>query len=46
LILQGPRKADGSGDAVFYASFLAGLGAGAAASFSVTPVYFFPIFKF
>ncbi|KAK0396584.1 hypothetical protein QR680_001775 [Steinernema hermaphroditum] len=34
----GPRKADGSGDAVFYASFLAGLTSGAVASFCVTPL--------
>ncbi|CAJ0569293.1 unnamed protein product, partial [Mesorhabditis spiculigera] len=33
-----PRKADGSGDAVFYGSFLSGLAAGATASFSVTPL--------
>lgn len=29
---------DGSGDAVFYASFISGLLAGAAASFTVTPL--------
>ncbi|KAI1717301.1 mitochondrial carrier protein domain-containing protein [Ditylenchus destructor] len=34
----GPRKNDGSGDAVFYASFLSGIIAGAAGSFSVTPL--------
>ncbi|CAB3399401.1 unnamed protein product [Caenorhabditis bovis] len=33
-----PRKADGSGDAVFYGSFLAGLTAGASSSFAVTPL--------
>jgi len=33
----GPRKTDGS-DAVFYASFFAGLISGATASFSVTPL--------
>uniref|UniRef100_A0A1I7YNH1 Mitochondrial glutamate carrier 1-like n=1 Tax=Steinernema glaseri TaxID=37863 RepID=A0A1I7YNH1_9BILA len=35
---MGPRKSDGSGDAVFYASFLAGLTSGAVASFCVTPL--------
>lgn len=34
----GPRKSDGSGDAVFYASFIAGILAGFVASFSVTPL--------
>ena len=34
----GPRKSDGSGDAVFYASFVAGILAGAIGSFSVTPL--------
>ncbi|KAI6188020.1 hypothetical protein M3Y98_00308500 [Aphelenchoides besseyi] len=34
----GPRKSDGSGDAVFYASFVAGIIAGAVGSFSVTPL--------
>jgi solute carrier family 25 glutamate transporter 18/22 len=34
----GPRKADGSGDAVFYHSFLSGIGAGAIGSFCVTPL--------
>ncbi|VDK43570.1 unnamed protein product [Anisakis simplex] len=34
----GPRSQDGSGDAVFYASFMAGLAAAAIASFSVTPL--------
>jgi len=34
----GPRKSDGSGDAVFYASFLSGIAAGAIASLSVTPL--------
>uniref|UniRef100_A0A914KRD6 Uncharacterized protein n=2 Tax=Meloidogyne incognita group TaxID=654580 RepID=A0A914KRD6_MELIC len=34
----GPRKSPQSGDAVFYASFLAGIVAGAIASFSVTPL--------
>ncbi|KHN75107.1 Mitochondrial glutamate carrier 1 [Toxocara canis] len=34
----GARSADGSGDAVFYASFIAGLTAAAFASFSVTPL--------
>ncbi|CAO4387090.1 unnamed protein product [Caenorhabditis nigoni] len=33
-----PRKSDGSGDAVFYGSFLAGLTSGAASSFCVTPL--------
>ncbi|VDK53800.1 unnamed protein product [Gongylonema pulchrum] len=33
----GPRSADGSGDAVFYASFLAGLTSGAISAFAVTP---------
>ncbi|CAJ0957957.1 unnamed protein product, partial [Mesorhabditis belari] len=33
-----PRKADGSGDAVFYGSFLSGLASGAFSSFSVTPL--------
>lgn len=37
-LLKGPRKAHGSGDAVFYASFLAGIVSGAIASFSVTPL--------
>ncbi|KAI6241477.1 hypothetical protein M3Y99_00305300 [Aphelenchoides fujianensis] len=34
----GPRKSDGSGDAAFYASFMAGIIAGAVGSFSVTPL--------
>ncbi|KAI1729806.1 mitochondrial carrier protein [Ditylenchus destructor] len=34
----GPRKSDGSGDAVFYASFLSGIIAGAVGSFTVTPL--------
>jgi len=34
----GPRKSDGSGDAIFYWSFLSGITAGAVASFSVTPL--------
>uniref|UniRef100_A0A914CWH4 Uncharacterized protein n=1 Tax=Acrobeloides nanus TaxID=290746 RepID=A0A914CWH4_9BILA len=34
----GPRKSDGSGDAVFYASFISGIVAGATGSFSVTPL--------
>ncbi|VDD94703.1 unnamed protein product [Enterobius vermicularis] len=34
----GPRSSDGSGDAVFYCSFLSGITAGAIASFSVTPL--------
>ncbi|VDK82950.1 unnamed protein product [Cylicostephanus goldi] len=34
----GPRKSDGSGDAVFWTSFIAGLTAGATASFAVTPL--------
>ncbi|KAI6214969.1 hypothetical protein M3Y94_00330600 [Aphelenchoides besseyi] len=34
----GPRKSDGSGDAVFYASFVAGIIAGAVGSFCVTPL--------
>uniref|UniRef100_A0A0N4ZSR8 Mitochondrial glutamate carrier 1 n=1 Tax=Parastrongyloides trichosuri TaxID=131310 RepID=A0A0N4ZSR8_PARTI len=33
-----PRKKDGSGEAVFYGSFLAGITAGASASFCVTPL--------
>uniref|UniRef100_A0A8R1DTF1 Uncharacterized protein n=1 Tax=Caenorhabditis japonica TaxID=281687 RepID=A0A8R1DTF1_CAEJA len=33
-----PRKKDGSGDAVFYGSFLAGLSSGALSSFCVTPL--------
>ncbi|KAH8361953.1 hypothetical protein KR200_012160, partial [Drosophila serrata] len=35
---QGPRKADGSGEAVFYWSLLAGLTAGTTSAFSVTPL--------
>lgn len=35
---KGPRSTDGSGDAVFYASFIAGLTAAAFASFAVTPL--------
>jgi len=35
---MGPRKSDGSGDAAFYASFIAGIMAGAVGSFSVTPL--------
>jgi solute carrier family 25 (mitochondrial glutamate transporter), member 18/22 len=38
IFLKGPRKAHGSGDAVFYASFLAGIVSGAIASFLVTPL--------
>ncbi|ETN73129.1 hypothetical protein NECAME_13621 [Necator americanus] len=34
----GPRKKDGSGDAVFWTSFCAGLAAGAFSSFMVTPL--------
>ncbi|VDK75629.1 unnamed protein product [Litomosoides sigmodontis] len=34
----GPRSSDGSGDTVFYASFSAGLTAGAFSSFAVTPL--------
>ncbi|RCN36579.1 hypothetical protein ANCCAN_17544 [Ancylostoma caninum] len=34
----GPRKNDGSGDAVFWTSFAAGLTAGASSSFAVTPL--------
>ncbi|KHJ94296.1 putative glutamate carrier 1 [Oesophagostomum dentatum] len=34
----GPRKSDGSGDAVFWTSFVAGLTSGASASFAVTPL--------
>ncbi|CAJ0936096.1 unnamed protein product, partial [Mesorhabditis belari] len=34
----GPRKNDGSGDAVFYASFISGLIAAGLAAFSVTPI--------
>ncbi|KJH42349.1 glutamate carrier 1 domain protein [Dictyocaulus viviparus] len=34
----GPRKNDGSGDAVFWTSFLAGLTSGAFSSFAVTPL--------
>ncbi|KAK6060221.1 hypothetical protein COOONC_02125, partial [Cooperia oncophora] len=34
----GPRKSDGSGDAVFWTSFVAGLAAGASSSFAVTPL--------
>jgi len=34
----GPRKTDGSGDAVFYHSFISGIGAGAIGSLSVTPL--------
>ncbi|KAL3982434.1 Mitochondrial carrier family protein [Acanthocheilonema viteae] len=34
----GPRSSDGSGDSVFYASFSAGLTAGAFSSFAVTPL--------
>ncbi|CAP26465.1 Protein CBG05880 [Caenorhabditis briggsae] len=34
----GPRKKDDSGDAVFWASFVSGLTAGASASFAVTPL--------
>ncbi|VDN21909.1 unnamed protein product [Cylicostephanus goldi] len=37
-MLKGPRKKDGSGDAVFWTSFCAGMTAGAIASFSVTPL--------
>ncbi|CAD6188722.1 unnamed protein product [Caenorhabditis auriculariae] len=33
-----PRRSDGSGDAVFYGSFFAGLASGAFSSFSVTPL--------
>ncbi|KAL3121254.1 hypothetical protein niasHT_000407 [Heterodera trifolii] len=35
---DGPRKSDGSGDAVFYASFLAGLASGAFSAFACTPL--------
>ncbi|KAL3101864.1 hypothetical protein niasHS_003273 [Heterodera schachtii] len=35
---MGPRKSDGSGDAVFYASFLAGLASGAFSAFACTPL--------
>lgn len=35
---KGPRKADGSNDAVFYASFISGILAGAIGSLSVTPL--------
>lgn len=38
LHCQGPRKSDGSGDAVFWTSFVAGLTAGASSSFAVTPL--------
>ncbi|EYB96606.1 hypothetical protein Y032_0148g2626 [Ancylostoma ceylanicum] len=38
LHYQGPRKNDGSGDAVFWTSFVAGLTAGASSSFAVTPL--------
>ncbi|GMT06534.1 hypothetical protein PENTCL1PPCAC_28708, partial [Pristionchus entomophagus] len=34
----GPRKADGSGDAVFWVSFVSGLVSGATACFAVTPL--------
>lgn len=34
----GPRKTDGSGDAVFYHSFISGIIAGATGSFCVTPL--------
>uniref|UniRef100_A0A183CP99 RPOL_N domain-containing protein n=1 Tax=Globodera pallida TaxID=36090 RepID=A0A183CP99_GLOPA len=34
----GPRKSDGSGNAVFYSSFLAGLFSGAVSAFSCTPL--------
>jgi len=34
----GPRKTDGSGDAVFWSSFAAGIIAGATACFAVTPL--------
>uniref|UniRef100_A0A915EA13 Endoplasmic reticulum vesicle transporter C-terminal domain-containing protein n=1 Tax=Ditylenchus dipsaci TaxID=166011 RepID=A0A915EA13_9BILA len=34
----GPRTSDGSGDAVFYASLISGIAAGATASFCVTPL--------
>ncbi|EPB80224.1 hypothetical protein ANCCEY_00626 [Ancylostoma ceylanicum] len=34
----GPRKKDGSGDAVFWTSFCAGMAAGAFSSFAVTPL--------
>lgn len=34
----GPRKNDGSGDAVFWTSFFAGLTSGALSSFAVTPL--------
>jgi len=33
----GPRKKDGSGEAVFWCSFLAGIGAGATSAFAVNP---------
>jgi len=35
---MGPRKSDGSGDAVFWASFVGGLCSGAFSSFAVTPL--------
>ena len=38
LDAMGPRKSDGSGGAVFWASLVAGLTAGATASFAVTPL--------
>uniref|UniRef100_A0A7E5A049 Mitochondrial glutamate carrier 1-like n=1 Tax=Panagrellus redivivus TaxID=6233 RepID=A0A7E5A049_PANRE len=34
----GPRKSDGSGDAVFYHSFISGIAAGGIGSFCVTPL--------
>uniref|UniRef100_A0A914HXC6 DNA-directed RNA polymerase n=1 Tax=Globodera rostochiensis TaxID=31243 RepID=A0A914HXC6_GLORO len=34
----GPRKSDGSGNSVFYSSFLAGLFSGAVSAFSCTPL--------
>ncbi|KAL3125089.1 hypothetical protein niasHT_000361 [Heterodera trifolii] len=37
-IREGPRKSDGSGDAVFYASFLAGLASGAFSAVACTPL--------
>lgn len=38
LLAQGPRKKDGSGGAVFWASLLAGIAAGGFSSFTVTPI--------
>ncbi|KRX63059.1 Mitochondrial glutamate carrier 2, partial [Trichinella sp. T9] len=38
ILVQGPRKKDGSGEAVFWHSFICGNIAGATASFAVTPL--------